>query len=188
MMTIEMAMQYQVRTKRGESSGRAVRYTAAVGLDRSSNEARGTLAITTAQPRPGRYRWYELGSAILPRALQEAMIALDFASVGKRVVQFSDLPIRSLMLHRGGDYMRSVAPAWVSALIDADARAKGSLVRTLQVLADADMNVLKAGRKLGIHPNTIYARLDRIKVLTGLDGQRHHHLVELLLAADCWQA
>jgi PucR C-terminal helix-turn-helix domain/GGDEF-like domain len=127
-------------------------------------------------------------TAFLPRALQEAMIALDFASVGKRVVQFSDLPIRSLMLHRGGDYVRTVAPAWVSALIDADARAKGSLVRTLQVLADADMNVQKAGRKLGIHPNTIYARLDRIKVLTGLDGQRHHHLVELLLAADCWQA
>jgi GGDEF-like domain len=31
-------------------------------------------------------------TAFLPRALQEAMIALDFASVGKRVVQFSDLP------------------------------------------------------------------------------------------------
>jgi sugar diacid utilization regulator len=47
------------------------------------------------------------------------------------------------------------------------------------------MNVQKAGRRLGVHPNTVYARLGRIRDLTGLDGQRHHDLVELLLAADC---
>jgi hypothetical protein len=126
-------------------------------------------------------------TSFLPRALHEATIALDFASVTKRVVQFSDLPIRSLMLHRGGDYVRSVAPNWVAALINADEKAKGSLIQTLRVLADADINVQKAGRQLGVHPNTIYSRLGRIRELTGLDGQRHHDLVELLLAADCWQ-
>ena len=126
-------------------------------------------------------------TSFLPRALHEATIALDFASVAKRVVQFSDLPIRSLMLHRGSDYLRSVAPNWAAALVDADEKAKGSLVRTLRVLADADMNVQEAGRQLGVHPNTIYSRLGRIKDVTGLDGQRHHDLVELLLAADCWQ-
>ena len=127
-------------------------------------------------------------TSYIPRALLEATIALDFASVSNRVVQFSDLPIRSLMLHRGGDYVRSVAPPWVGALIDGDAKAKTSLVRTLRVLADTDLNVQKAGRELRTHPNTIYARLGRIKELTGLDGQRHHDLVELLLAVDCWQA
>jgi hypothetical protein len=126
-------------------------------------------------------------TSYLPRALLEATLALDFASVSNRVVQFSDLPIRSLMLHRGSDYVRSVAPPWVRALIDADAKAKGSFVRTLRVLADTDLNVQKAGRELGVHPNTIYARLGRIKDLTGLDGQHHHDLVELLLAADCWR-
>jgi hypothetical protein len=125
-------------------------------------------------------------TSFLPRALQEATIALDFASVTRRVVQFSDLPIRSLMLHRGGDYVRSVPPNWVTALINADVKAKGSLIQTLRVLADADMNVQKAGRQLSVHPNTVYMRLGRIKELTGLDGQRHHDLVELLLAADCW--
>jgi hypothetical protein len=127
-------------------------------------------------------------TSYLPRALLEATIALDFGSVSNRVVQFSDLPIRSLMLHRGSDYVRSVAPPWIKALIDADAKAKGSLVRTLRMLADTDLNVQMAGRELGAHPNTIYARLGRIKELTGLDGQRHHDLVELLLAADCWHA
>ncbi len=127
-------------------------------------------------------------TSFLPRALHEATIALDFANVTRRVVQFSDLPIRSLILHRGGDYVRSAAPNWVAALIDADEKAKGSLIRTLRVLADADLNVQKAGRQLGVHPNTIYSRLVRITELTGLDGQRHHELVELLLAADCWRA
>ena len=87
-------------------------------------------------------------TSFLPSALHEATIALDFASVTKRVVQFSDLPIRSLMLHRGGDYVRLVAPNWVAALINADPKAKGSLIRTLQAVADADMNVQKAGRQL----------------------------------------
>ena len=126
-------------------------------------------------------------TSFLPRALQEATMALDFASVTRRVVQFADLPIRSLMLHRGGDYVRSVAPPWVSALVNADEKAKGSLIRTLRGLADTDMNVQEAGRRLGVHPNTVYSRIGRIREVTGLDGQRHHDLVELLLAADCWQ-
>ena len=127
-------------------------------------------------------------TSFLPRALHEATIALEFASVSRRVVQFSDLPIRALMLHRGGDYVRTAAPTWVAMLLNADEKAKGSLIRTLRVLADADLNVQLAGRQLKVHPNTIYARLGRIKELTGLDGQRYHDLLELLLVADCWKA
>jgi len=135
------------------------------------------VGISTDQP----------STSFLPRALQEATIALDFASVSRRVVQFSELPLRSLMLHRGGEYVRSVAPPWISSFVEADTKAKGSLIRTLRALADTDLNVQEAGRRLGVHPNTVYARLGRIKELSGLDGQRHHDLVELLLAADCWQ-
>jgi len=126
-------------------------------------------------------------TSFLPRAFQEATIALDFASVTRRVVQFADLRIRSLMLHRGGDYVRSVAPPWISLFVNADAKAKGSLIGTLRMLADTDLNVQEAGRQLGVHPNTVYSRIGRIRELSGLDGQRHHDLVELLLAADCWQ-
>ena len=126
-------------------------------------------------------------TSFLPRALHEATIALDFASVTNRVVQFSDLPIRSLMLHSGGGYVRSAAPIWISPLVDADEISKGALVGTLRALADADLNVQKAGRHLGVHPNTVYARMNRIRELTGRDGQRYHDLVELLLAVDCWK-
>jgi sugar diacid utilization regulator len=126
-------------------------------------------------------------TSFLPKALHEATIALDFADVSRRVVQFSDLPIRGLMLHRGGDYVRSAAPRWIVAFMEADEKAKGSLVQTLRTLADCDLNVQQSGRQLGVHPNTIYSRLSRIKEISGLDGQRYHDLVELLLAADCWK-
>ena len=117
-------------------------------------------------------------TATIPKALREARAALDFASVDRRVVLFSGLPVRSLLLHAGGEYVRSAAPAWTAALLAADEKADGTLVRTLLALADADLNVQKAGRRLKVHPNTVYARLHRIREVTGLDGQRHHDLVE----------
>jgi hypothetical protein len=124
-------------------------------------------------------------TASIPGALREATAALDFASVDRRVVSFSELPVRSLLLHAGGEYVRSAAPPWIAALIAADEKAGGALLQTLQALADTDLNIQKAGRRLDVHPNTVYARLQRIRDATGLDGQRHHDLVELLLAAEC---
>jgi PucR C-terminal helix-turn-helix domain/GGDEF-like domain len=124
-------------------------------------------------------------TSFVPKALQEAMIALDLASVENRVVQFAQLPIRGLLVHRGTEYVRSTPPKWVATLIDADATAGGALITTLRAVANADMNVQKAARTLGKHPNTIYTRMEKIRELTGLDGQRYHDLTELLLGVDC---
>ena len=126
-------------------------------------------------------------TAFLPRALHEAMIALDFASVSERVVGFSGLPVRGLLVLRGADTVRATPPVWMAPLIEADAAAQGSLIGTLRAFAQADMNMQKAARHLAKHPNTLYARLTRVKVLTGLDGQHYGDLTELLLAADCWR-
>jgi sugar diacid utilization regulator len=127
-------------------------------------------------------------TSFLPNALHEATIALDFASVANRVVQFSDLPIRDLLVQRGADYIKSAPPSWVAAFLSADAKAEGALVLTLRAVAEANMNMQGAARILGRHPNTVYTRLERIRELTGLDGQRYRDLTELLLAADCWRS
>lgn len=121
----------------------------------------------------------------IPKGLREAQIALDFASVGERVVQFSDLPLRRLLLHMAGDSAASALPAWTDDFLQADDKARGALVNTLRAYANADMNVLKAARELAVHPNTIYTRMQRIQDITGLDGQRYNALTELLLAVDC---
>lgn len=121
-------------------------------------------------------------TSALPTALREAMIALDFTSVARRVAQFSELPIRDLLVQHGRDYVQAAPPRWIAALAGAD----DSLIQTLRAVAEADLNLQKAGRILGRHPNTVYMRLEKIKDLTGLDGQRYRDLTELLLAADCW--
>lgn len=126
-------------------------------------------------------------TAFIPKALHEATIALDFTGVDRRVVPFSALPVRDLLVHRGADYVQSAPPAWMVAFVEADAKAQGNFVATLRAIADADMNVQQAARKLGRHPNTVYARVERIRRITGLDCQKYDGLTEMLLAADCWR-
>jgi DNA-binding PucR family transcriptional regulator len=53
------------------------------------------------------------------------------------------------------------------------------------VYADADTNIQGAARRLKVHPNTVYARIHRVKDLTGLEAQGFHDLSHLLLAIDC---
>ena len=57
----------------------------------------------------------------------------------------------------------------------------------MRALAAADLNVQEAARALKKHPNTIYARIERVRALTGLDARRFDGLNELLLVADCWR-
>ena len=76
-------------------------------------------------------------------------------------------------------------PAWLDAFQVADRKARGRLGATLHAYADADMNVQRAAKELGIHPNTIYARLQRIQDITGRNALEYHALTELLLATDC---
>ena len=127
-------------------------------------------------------------TSFVPKAVQEATIALDFANVTKRVASFAELPVRSLLVHRGANYVRAASPGWIEALINADIEASGALLQTLRAIADADMNIQRAARILSKHPNTVYHRIERIRDLTSLDGQRYHQLTELLLAADCRQS
>lgn len=124
-------------------------------------------------------------TALIPSAQREAVMALDFTSVSERVLRYGDLSIRRLLLHRAATGLRSALPRWLSVLDVADLKAQGALTKTLRALADADLNVQRAARALRVHPNTVYARVQRINDLTGLDCQRYHHLSELLLAADC---
>ena len=51
--------------------------------------------------------------------------------------------------------------------------------------ADADMNVLKTAKALSLHPNTIYARMQKIDNITGKNALGYNDLTELLLAAEC---
>jgi sugar diacid utilization regulator len=67
----------------------------------------------------------------------------------------------------------------------ADTKARGKLTATLKAYAGADMNVLQSAKLLTVHPNTIYARMQKIEDLTGQDALSYNALTEMLLAIDC---
>ena len=121
----------------------------------------------------------------VPTAYREAATALELASVSQRVVQFSEIPLQRLLLHFAAEDFRRVLPAWTSEFYDADDNAGGALVATLRAYASVDMNVLKAAQALGVHPNTIYSRLQRIFDISGLQARSYNALTDLLIVCNC---
>ncbi len=121
----------------------------------------------------------------IPKAYAEAQVALDFAHVARRVVRYSEIPVRQMMLRQAREGLQSSLPGWVDVLLAADRKAGGALIATLRGYADADMNVLRAAKALRVHANTVYARLQKVLDLTGHDAREFNALSELLLAADC---
>ncbi len=121
----------------------------------------------------------------IPRAASEARLALGFADVANRVMPYSEIPFRRMLVTQARESVQSALPAWLNAFLKGDSKARGTLSATLRAYADADMKALRAAEALGIHPNTIYARMRRIRELTGLDPLNYHALTEMLLATEC---
>ena len=46
------------------------------------------------------------------------------------------------------------------------------------------MNALRAARTLAIHPNTLYARMKKVREITGLDALGYRALTEILLVIE----
>jgi hypothetical protein len=118
----------------------------------------------------------------IPKAANEAGLALDLASVSNRVARYSDISLRQMLITQARSVASTSGPAWTEKLIAADRR--GVLTATLRSYADCNMNAQKTAELLGIHPNTVYSRMQKIERLTGLNALQFHALGELLLALD----
>jgi hypothetical protein len=118
------------------------------------------------------------------RALNEARLALDFASVSNRVMPYSQIPFRQMIIRLARENIQSVLPVWLKDLQAADRKARGVLTKTLLAYANANMNALQTARRLSVHSNTVYSRMQRIADLTGKNALAYHDLTELLLAIE----
>ncbi|HMD74345.1 MAG TPA: helix-turn-helix domain-containing protein [Steroidobacteraceae bacterium] len=121
----------------------------------------------------------------IPIAHREALAALELAELTQRVVRFADIPTQRLLLYFAGEEFRRVLPGWSGEFYAADKRARGTLTQTLRAYADADMNMLKAALALDLHPNTLYARFERIFEISGLHARFFNQLNTLLIVAGC---
>ena len=118
----------------------------------------------------------------IPRAANEAALALDLASVGNRVARFSDISLRQTLITRAQAGAPLSTPPWAERLMLEDRR--GVLAATLRAYAECNMNAQKTALTLGIHPNTVYSRMQKIEDVTGMNALQFHALNELLLALD----
>jgi PucR C-terminal helix-turn-helix domain/GGDEF-like domain len=107
--------------------------------------------------------------AQLPRAAEEARAALDFAGDAKPVMHFADIELPEFLVRRADRVAFRLIPSWASRLHPTDADQSRELARTIQTFADCSFNVKKTARRLRIHTNTVYFRLNRIKAFTGID-------------------
>jgi sugar diacid utilization regulator len=123
----------------------------------------------------------------IPRAAVEAKLALDFASFAERVMPYASVSLRQLLISHARNNVHSALPIWLDEFVRADDKARGKLSATLRAYADADMNVLQAAKLLSVHPNTIYARAQRMSDITGRNPLSYHTLTEMLLATECRQ-
>ena len=125
----------------------------------------------------------DVGSiSALPKAYNEALLALKLAELDRRIVRISELSFRDALLRSASPDL--LLPQWTEEFRAVDQKSRGVYVETLRAYAAANMNVLKAAARLSIHPNTVYVRIQKIRNLTKLDPRSYAALTELLLVND----
>jgi hypothetical protein len=107
--------------------------------------------------------------ARLPQALEEAQIALDFASDALPLLHFSEIDLPELLVRRADHVAVRLIPEWARHFNSTEDDLPRELSRTIRVFADSSFNVKRSAQRLGVHANTVYFRLNRIKKLTGID-------------------
>jgi sugar diacid utilization regulator len=103
----------------------------------------------------------------LPEALSEARMALDLTSHDRAMVSFAELNLTELLAHRADRTILQLIPGWLR-----DSHASGrerNLIDTIHAFADSNLNVKETAGRLGVHTNTVYFRLNKIRKHTGVD-------------------
>jgi hypothetical protein len=78
-------------------------------------------------------------------------------------------------------------PAWAHNFIGANDSPSRELTRTIRAFADCNFNVKQTARRLNVHTNTVYFRLNRISALpVSIRGHTRGHRVCSRHCA-CWK-
>jgi hypothetical protein len=105
----------------------------------------------------------------LPESLEEARLALEFATGTQPLMHFSDIDLPEFLIRRANMTALRLVPESTRHLTTANGGPSGDLSRTIRAFADCSLNVKQTAQHLGVHANTIYFRLNRINKLTGID-------------------
>jgi sugar diacid utilization regulator len=125
-----------------------------------------------------------VGAESVARSYRDALLALSYATLERPVVALGELgalesalaaadpPTRRLIAAHGADF--AALPEETRAVIS----------ETVRAFAAADLSISAAADKLGLHPNTLRYRLERIAAQTGHDPRSFAGLVELVCVLE----
>jgi sugar diacid utilization regulator len=109
-------------------------------------------------------------AAGLPESLEEARLALEFASPARPLLHFSAIDLPEFLIRQADRIAFRLIPEWTRHFAAAGEGGQAAeLARTIRVFTECSLNVKQTARRLGVHTNTVYFRLNRIDKLTGID-------------------
>jgi DNA-binding CsgD family transcriptional regulator len=109
----------------------------------------------------------KLEVAHLPTALAEARMAFDFAAPGRALQRFADIDLAEFVIRRADRAALRLIPQWVLEAYTTG--RERDLIHTIRAFAECSLSVKETARRLGVHANTVYFRLNQIKKRTGAD-------------------
>jgi len=115
-----------------------------------------------------------------PEALVEARIALDLSNPDCRLLHFADIDLAEFVIHQTDRAALRLIPEWVRTAHVTG--REGHLIRTIRTFAECSLNVKETARRLGVHTNTVYFRLNQIKQRTGSDPRTFSGTSTLFMA------
>lgn len=118
----------------------------------------------------------------VPEAYAEARTARDGLGTGAGVLALPLLTSFDYLVLREDETARRLIRPRVRQFVSEDAAAGGALIATLAEYAACDLNAKTAAKRLHLHVNTAYYRLERIAERTGCDLRRLADVMELLIA------
>lgn len=118
----------------------------------------------------------------LPRALDEARMALDFADPTKPLMHFAAIDLSEFLVRRADRAAIRLLPDWAMDIQEQGCDRMTDFTQTIRVFADCSFNVKRTARRLGVHTNTVYFRLNKIKELTGVDPRTFSGMTSVLTA------
>jgi len=118
--------------------------------------------------------------ANIPEALSEARIAVDLATPNRTITKFSEIKLTDALVHSADRTLLRLIPSWVR-----QSYASGNdpdLIDTIRTFAECSLNVKETSRRLRVHTNTVYFRLNQIKKRTGTDPRTFTGISQLTAA------
>jgi sugar diacid utilization regulator len=97
-------------------------------------------------------------------------------------MHFADIDLPEFLVRRADSAAARLIPEWARRLtLNKDDQSR-ELRRTIEAFADSNFNVKQTARRLNIHTNTVYFRLNRITSLTGINPRTYSGTSRMLTA------